>query len=339
MKIGILAFSETGFLLGERLAEYFTRKADETDVTRCRDGGLAAWTQAHFVSDEALIFIGSTGIAVRAVAPYVKSKTKDPAVVVLDELGTYSISLLSGHLSGANELAAEIAGILDAIPVVTTATDLHSVFAVDIWAKKQGLTIINPERIKRVSSRLLAGETLTLNSEFPVAGEPPTGIKLSEDKGDILVTCHTSGGAEALRLVPPIVTLGIGCKKDTDVETIENAFSLILAKAGCHPAAVKQVCSIDLKTNEHGILEFCCRHALPYRTFSAAALAAVPGKFTGSAFVKRVTGVDNVCERSAVLGSGKDGRLITQKYAGHGVTMALAIEPYVLRLCEEGTME
>ena len=339
MKIGILAFSETGFFLGKRLAEYFTRIAVETDVRRCKDGGLTAWTQTHFVSDEALIFIGSTGIAVRAIAPYVKSKTKDPAVVVVDELGAYSISLLSGHFGGANELATEIAGVLDAIPVVTTATDLHSVFAVDTWAKKQGLTIINSERIKWVSSRLLAGETLTLNSEFPVAGEPPTGIELSEDKGDILVTYRTSGGAEELRLVPPIVTLGIGCKKDTDVETIEDTFSLVLEKGGCHPAAIKQVCSIDLKANEPGILEFCRRRALPYRTFSAAALAAVQGKFTDSAFVKRVTGVDNVCERSAVLGSGKDGRLITQKHAGHGVTMALSIGPYVLRFCEEGTTQ
>lgn len=339
MKIGILAFSEQGLLLGKRLEGYFLTKAEEMDVTRCKDGGLTAWAQAHFASDEALIFIGSTGIAVRAIAPYLKSKAIDPAVIVVDELGTHSISLLSGHLGGANELAAEIAGVLGAIPVVTTATDLHSVFAVDTWAKKQGLTIINPERIKWVSSRLLAGETLTLNSEFPVEGGPPTGIKLSGGKGDILVTCRTSGGAEALRLVPSIVTLGVGCKKDTDAETIEDAFSLMLGKAGCQLAAVKQVCSIDLKANEPGILEFCRRHSLPYRTFSAAALAAVPGKFTDSAFVKRVTGVNNVCERSAVQGSGKGGRLLMQKYAVDGVAMALAIAPYVLRFCGEGTTQ
>lgn len=339
MKIGILAFSETGLALGKRLAEYFTRKADETGVTRCIDGGLAVWTQAHFASDEALIFIGSTGIAVRAIAPYLKSKATDPAVVVVDELKTYSISLLSGHLGGANELAVEIARALDAIPVVTTATDLHSVFAVDTWAKKQGLTIINPERIKWVSSRLLAGETLTLKSEFPVAGGPPNGIELTEDPGDILVTYRTCGNAEALWLMPPIVTLGIGCKRDTDVETIEAAFSLVLEKAGCHLAAVKQVCSIGLKANEPGILEFCLRHALPYRTFSAEELASVPGKFGGSAFVKSVTGVDNVCERSAVLGSGRDGRLLAQKGAGHGVAMALAIAPYALRFDEGGETE
>ena len=338
MKVGILTFSETGLALGERLTEYFTAKADDVSVTRCKDGGLAAWTQTHFASDEALIFIGSAGLAVRAIAPYLKSKTTDPAVVVADELKTYSISLLSGHLGGANGLAVEIARVLGAIPVVTTATDLHGVFAVDTWAKKQGLMIANPERIKWVSSRLLAGETIKLKSKFPVEGELPIGIELAEDSGDILVTYRARGNA-ALRLVPSVVTLGVGCKKDTDAEIIENAFSLTLAKASCHPAAVKRVCSIDLKANEPGILEFCLRHALPYRTFSAKELAAVPGKFRGSAFVKSVTGVDNVCERSAVLGSGEGGKLLTQKDAGHGVTMALAIEPYVLRFDEGGKAE
>ncbi|HWR23794.1 MAG TPA: cobalamin biosynthesis protein [Feifaniaceae bacterium] len=331
MKVGILAFSEAGLALGERLREYFTAKADKANVTRCKDGGLAAWTQTHFASDEALIFIGSAGLAVRAIAPYLKSKTIDPAVIVVDELKTYSISLLSGHLGGANELAAEVARVLGAIHVVTTATDLHGVFAVDTWAKKQGLAVINPERIKWISSRLLAGEAIRLRSKFPVEGGLPKGIELTEGPGDILVTCRTRGNAEPLRLVPPVVTLGVGCKKDTDAETIENAFSLTLAKAGCHPAAVKRVCSIDLKANEPGLLEFCRRRALPYRTFSAGELAAVPGKFRGSAFVKSVTGVDSVCERSAVLGSGAGGKLLTQKDAGHGVTMALAIEPYVLR--------
>lgn len=336
MRIGILAFSEKGFALGERIGAYFSAKADEVSVARCRDGGLDEWTREHFASDGALFFIGSAGLSVRAISPYVKSKTTDPAVVVVDELGTYSISLLSGHLGGANELAAEIARLLGAIPVITTATDIHGVFAVDIWAKQQGLVIVNPERIKWVSSRLLAGEIVKLESRFPVEGKPPESIALTDGPGDILVTCSTRGKAEALRLVPPVVTLGIGCKKGMDVESIEIAFSRMLTKANCHSAAVKQVCSIDLKSKETGILEFCRRHALPFCTFSASELANVPGKFSSSAFVKSTTGVDNVCERSAVLGSGKNGRLLTNKDAEHGITMALAIEPYVVRFCEGG---
>lgn len=339
MRIGILAFSERGFALGERLGAYFNAKADEVSAERCKNGGLAEWTRGHFASDEALLFIGSVGLSVRAISPHIKNKTVDPAVIVVDELGTYSISLLSGHLGGANELAVEIARLLGAIPVITTATDIRSVFAVDTWAKRQGLVITNPERIKWVSSRLLAGETVKLKSRFPIEGKLPESIELTDGPSDILITYRTRGKAEALRLVPPVVTLGIGCKKGMDVESIEAAFLMVLAKANCHPAAVKRVCSIDLKANETGIWEFCRRHALPYRTFSAEELAAVPGRFNGSAFVKSVTGVDNVCERSAVLGSGKDARLLTEKDAGNGITMALAIEPYSLRFEKERRAE
>ena len=336
MKIGILAFSEKGFRLGTRLAQWFREGFDEVTLTRCQDGALESWTAEHFSSDEALIFIGAAGISVRAIAPHVKSKLTDPAVVVVDELGTYSVSLLSGHIGGANELATRIARFLCAIPVITTATDQNGVFSVDNWAKKQGLSITNPERIKWVSSRLLAGETVLLSSKFPVEGALPAGISLTADSSDILVTWRTRGKTDALKLVPRVITLGVGCRKDTSAENFEDAFQLMLKKAGCHPASIKQVCSIDLKTSEPGLVEFCRNHSLPFQTFSAQELASVPGKFSGSAFVKSVTGVDNVCERSAVLGCGEGGQLLTKKDAEYGITMALAIEPYTVRFAQEG---
>ncbi|MGJ4851851.1 cobalt-precorrin 5A hydrolase [Bacillota bacterium Meth-B3] len=331
MRVGILAFSERGLALGERLAGLL---GDGTAAERCGDGALAAWTRAHFSSDDALVFIGSAGLAVRAIAPHIQSKATDPAVVVADELGTYAVSLLSGHLGGANELAVKVARLLDAIPVVTTATDVHGIFAVDSWARRRGLAIENPERIKRVSARLLSGATVTLKSEFPVEGALPDGIELTDGPADILVTHRMGGRAEALRLVPPVVALGVGCKKGVNAEVIECAFSMMLDKARCLSAAVARVCSIDLKANEPGIVAFCRRRALPYRTFSAEELAAVPGKFEGSAFVRSVTGIDNVCERSAVLGCGEGGVLLSGKNAGNGVTMALAVEPYALRFGE-----
>ena len=336
MKVGIIAFSEKGLLLGKKLMGYFNSIGSHASITRCKNGALETWAAAHFVSDDALIFIGSAGIAVRAVAPYLKSKLSDPAVVAIDELGAYCIPLLSGHIGGANELALEIARLLKAVPIVTTATDCNGVFSVDTWAKKQGFAIINPEGIKGISSRLLAGGTVRLNSKFPVEDTPPAGIELTDGPGDILVTWRTRGEADVLRLVPPVVTLGVGCKKGVDTEALEAAFLLALAKANCHSAAVKQVCSIDLKANEPGLLEFCRRHSFSFQTFSASSLADVSGEFSSSAFVRSVTGVDNVCERSAILGSGEKGRLLTHKNAAYGVTTALAIEPYVIRFCETG---
>lgn len=310
-------------------------QGEAVTLDRCVDGGLAEWTATHFDESDALLLIGSCGIAIRAIAPHVKSKLTDPAVIVLDECGMFCVSLLSGHIGGANVLTQRIANLVGAIPVITTATDRNGVFAIDEWAARHGLWIENPTRIKWVSARLLAGETIQIRSLFPVQGALPKGLLLEDDAADVLITYRTRGRTEALKLVPPVVTLGVGCKRDTRVDAVEEAFQLILKKGSCNPKAICGVYSIDLKQNEPGILTFCERHQLPYQTFSAKALAAVPGHFSASPFVQSVTGVDNVCERSAVLGAGTGGKLLTQKNAEHGVTMALAIKPYTVRFTEE----
>lgn len=331
MRAALIAFSERGMVLGRQLQGYFAAAGGESELSRCESGGLTPWTAERFDVFDALVYIGSCGIAVRAIAPFVKSKTSDPAVLVVDEQGTYVVSLLSGHIGGANEMTANMARWLHAIPVVTTATDVNGVFAVDTWARRQGLAIFNPERIKWISARFLAGETVRFKSLFPVEGELPPGMEFSDGQYDVLVTYRTRGQSEALRLVPPVVTLGVGCKKGISADALEDAFAQVLKKANCMPIAVKQVCSIDMKAGEPGLLEFCLRHRLPFVTYSAVELAAVPGNFAGSPFVRSVTGVDNVCERAAAKGSGEKGRLLTGKDAGGGITMALAIEPFTVR--------
>ena len=284
-----------------------------------------------------MIFIGSCGIAVRAVAPHLAGKLADPAVLAVDELGTYCVSLLSGHVGGANRLCRQVAGLLSAIPVITTATDCSGVFAVDDWAAREGMTIANPERIKWVSARLLSGDRVGFHSAFAVEGVLPKGLYQAENGYDILVTWRTRGRQEALRLIPRVVTLGIGCRKEIPQEALETACQLILKKAGCHPAAIGRVCSIDLKRNEPGLLHFCKAHGLPFFTYSAEQLNALAGDFSPSAFVRQVTGVDNVCQRSALMGSGSNGRLLTGKEAGNGVAMALAVSDYTVQFTEGET--
>ncbi len=332
MKAAVIAFSKKGYAQGERVALYFAQNGSAAVLTRCKEGELLQWTKQHFGCD-ALIFIGSCGIAVRAVAPFLKSKTCDPAVIVVDELASHVVSLLSGHIGAANDLTVRLANFLGSQPVVTTATDLHKVFAVDAWAARQGLKFANPKAIGQVSSRLLAGETVKMQCDFPVAGQIPKGIVFCDEGGDILIT-HKNGREKALRLVVPAVTLGIGCKKGIPATMIEQVFAQTLRQAHCHALAVARVCSIDLKAQEPGILTFCKSRALPYKTFSAQQLEKVDGEFFASEFVKQKTGVDNVCERSAVLGSGRSGRLLTQKISENGVTMALAVSPYALSFDE-----
>ena len=325
MTVKAIAFSEKGMALGKRMEEALMGQADQCSfsLVRCASGGLSAWAEEAWASSDALIFIGSCGIAVRAISPFVKKKTEDPAVVVIDELGTYSIPVLSGHLGGANELAVKLARLLGAIPVVTTATDINGLFAADDWARSQGLAVANPGKIKFVSSRVLAGEKLKVKSLYDIAGQIPSCLEYAETGYDILISHRSRGSEQALRLVPKVVTLGVGCHRNIELSALETAFDAVLSKSGCHRLAVFQAASLDLKKDEPALIEFCEKHGFPFRTFTAAELSAVPGEYTGSEFVKKITGVDNVCERAAVLASG--GRLINKKEAGNGVTMALAI--------------
>ena len=332
MKVSIIAFTDNGMEIAYRLSNSLS-EANDVDFTRCGKGALSTWTEEHFSTNDALIFIGAIGIALRAIAPYIKTKTKDPAVVVVDELGQFSIPILSGHIGGANELALQIAEDLGSIPVITTATDINKVFAVDTWAKSQGLHILNPECIKLVSSKLLKGESVHVKSDYPIQGNLPKNVYLNdlEDSNvgyDVIIThkdLENERKNDTLLLVPQIITVGIGCRKDISFEAIESSILNILESENYHILAINALASIDKKANEKGILEFAKKYGLPFNTYSAEELNSLEGDFTKSEFVKSVVEVDNVCERSAIKES--NGKLIRRKDTcdGAGVTVALAI--------------
>lgn len=322
MNIRLISFSDRGEALANRLAEGLAGEA-----ARCgRPLTLDAWTRQSFLQADGLIFVGAAGIAVRAIAPYVRSKTRDPAVVVVDETGRFAISLLSGHLGGANALAQRAARLCGATPVITTATDRNGVFAVDSWARVQGCAVQDPHRIKHISARLLSSGTIRVRSPWTIGGPLPGGVQLTQDEEpDVLLTINRTD-RDALKVIPRIAVLGVGCRKDTSQAAIEGAFRAICAEANLYEAAVGLVCSIDRKAEEPGLLAFCRAHGLPFETYSAEQLRQAAGDFSTSAFVQETIGVDNVCERSAVLGSG--GTLYVKKHAGNGVTMAVALRPF-----------
>ena len=322
MKLRLLAFTQRGYDLARTLGEKLGGEA-----SRCGRGcTLESWTAEGFCAGESLVFVGAVGIAVRAIAPLVKKKTADPAVVVVDEGGNYAIPILSGHLGGANDLARQISAVCAAQAVITTATDVRGLFPVDQWARCQGLRVENPEKIKGVSAKVLAGETIRVKSFCPVGGTLPMGVELTQEEDcDVEISCRPGEGA-ALHLVPPAAVLGVGCKRGTEQQALEQAFVSLLAREALSPLAVNKVCSIDLKANEPGLLAFCEAHGLALETYCAEELEAVPGKFPASDFVRKVTGVDNVCQRAAALGSGGGAEeLLGEKYQREGITMALAM--------------
>lgn len=287
---------------------------------------LRAWTALAWEASDALLFVGAAGIAVRAIAPHVASKANDPAVVAIDEAGRFAVPLLSGHLGGANELAQTVARAAGAIPVITTATDVRGVWAVDTWARCAGLAVSNPEAIKRVSARLLSGGRVALYSDMPISGQPPEGVDIASDRAraDIVVSPFAganAGAPEPLRLVVPCIVAGIGCRRGACAEAIEEAFLLACGQVGISPSAVREAATIDVKAHEEGLLAFCCARNIPLATYSAEELSQVEGSVSPSDFVRATVGVDNVCERAALAEGGK---LIFPKLAHGGVTVAFS---------------
>jgi len=323
MKMYCLSFTDRGEQLGEKLADEFGAYSD-----RCnRPMGHKEWTEKAFKEADTIVFIGACGIAVRSIAPYVVSKVTDPAVIVIDECGKFVISLLSGHLGGANDMARRIAAFLGSVPVITTATDRNDVFAVDEWSKRQNAAVLEPQKIKLVSSKILDGKTIKILTGFDVNGEIPEHLELTDRKEEADIELGVIETAEkSLHIVPLIVHLGIGCRRDTPEIAVEQAFAAFKRETGLIERSVVGCASIDLKANEAGLKEFCEFHGWSFDTYSADELNEAEGEFEGSEFVKKTTGVDNVCERAAVISSG--GALVTGKFAHEGVTFAAAAEPY-----------
>lgn len=322
MKLELIAFTQRGEALAQRLADALSRRGHQAACTR--DGLKAeAWAGRAFSRSQGLIFVGAAGIAVRAIAPYLRHKSTDPAVVVADEGGRFVIPILSGHLGGANDLAREMAALIGATPVITTATDVNGVFAVDQWARRQGLRVENPEGILPVSSRLLAGEAVGFFSPWPIAGELPRGLRLaSREEAQVVLDLRPPEG-DALWLCPRKVRVGMGCRRGTPVSALRALLEDVLAQEGIPKHAVCALCTIDLKKDETGLRELAEELQAPLLTCSAQRLAQVPGDFTPSPFVEQITGVDNVCERAALAWGGT---LLRRKTARDGVTVALAME-------------
>ncbi|MEY8353764.1 cobalt-precorrin 5A hydrolase [Lachnospiraceae bacterium 54-53] len=353
-KLSIVCFTEAGAGLCVKLMKGLSGEGDQCEgfgpeklLPYCKEGkdllpllpSLREWTGEQFLKKDGIVFIGAAGIAVRAVAPFLEGKEKDPAVVVLDDLGRFSVSLLSGHLGGANELAVQAAEIAGGQAVITTATDSRGRFAVDLFAKKQGLAMGDLKKAKEVSSAVLKGEPVGFHSDFPVEGRLPEGLFLREAcRVNVWITVRNEPEEaflrEALRLVPRLLILGIGCRKGVPAETVEQAVDQVFSRWNLSQEGLITCASIDLKKEEPGICEYAAKRGIGIYTFSAQALSETKGEFSSSSFVRQVTGVDNVCERAALACAEKlgGGRLLVRKQALNGVTIAVAARDWMVSL-------
>ena len=307
MKLCAAAFSERGAKLARRIALAFGGSAWAPE--KYAGGGvlpfgvsLGEWTKERFAEAEALVFVSSCGIAVRAVAPYLKGKDKDPAVIVADERGLSVISLLSGHIGGANELALRIAEAIGARPVITTATDVNGITPPDSWAVKNNCAIENLPAAKRVAAELLSGHAVgvAVTDELQPAPYPVT-----------------------LWLRPKNLIVGVGCKRGTEPELMRGCFLDFMKQSGYSPLSVASVASVEQKKDEAAVAGLAEFYEIPFETFSAETLMALPGEFTPSPAALAAVGTDNVCERAA-LAASRGGYRVRLKTKYPGITFALA---------------
>ncbi|MBI5593818.1 MAG: cobalt-precorrin 5A hydrolase [Deltaproteobacteria bacterium] len=298
------------------------------------------------------VFIMSTGIVVRVIAPCIASKTKDPAVVVMDEKGRHVISLLSGHIGGANRLAMAISEKLQAAPVITTATDLHQVPAIDVIAVDNGLFIENPEAIKTISmaflnqipvylhdpyhwldkiaeldnmipqtaeSMMMGQEEVTKIGSSALPGfrfsDPPEAVVVVDDR---LMRFPDS----SLILRPKSLIAGMGCNRNTSANEIREFLVDKLIQFGLSLNSLKCIATIDIKSDEAGLLEVARSLHVPIRFFTREELSEIDSP-NPSDIVNKHIGVPSVCEAAAVLASEK-GELIVPKQISPNVTLAIA---------------
>ena len=290
-----------------------------------------------------LVLFGSVGMAVRLVAPLLVDKRADPAVVVVDDAGRFAVSVLSGHLGGANALARRVADALGAQAVITTASDALGTLAVDLLGRELGWRIEDPDAVTRASAAVVNGEPVGVLQEagepdwWP-AGEPlPANLVVCSSRDELaasliraalVITDQTLVGWEE-RLPPTVVyrpkslVVGVGCNRGTPAMDIAGAVDEALERHGLARASIRNLVTLDLKRDEAGIGELAAELGVPVEHFPAEELDRVAGVASPSAVVQRWVGTRGVCEPAALLSSGATALLVS-KHKTQNVTVAVA---------------
>lgn len=338
--IAVWCITPNGYALGKNLNKKMdsaTLFASETlghDVNKGHTlffKKLSLEIEKQFNSFDGHIFFFSVGIAVRIIAPLLNSKLSDPAVVVVDDRGTFAVSLISGHIGGANELALFIAGLIGATPVITTATDINQLPAIDTIASKANFHIETPENIKRVNMAILKNEALTIYDPIdrikPLLKENYPSLNSADKQLSADISCAydiqpVSRGTLILR--PPVLCVGIGCNRGTTFEKIYDFFLSVFRKNNLSIHSISSIGTSDVKADEKGLIAFAEKLKIPLQFFSKNELNSIEDIPNPSGMAEKYLGVKSVSEAAAILSAG-GGRLLIEKQKNEDVTVAVAI--------------
>ena len=346
IRIAIIAVTEKG----KNTAEKIALGLENVDVF-FQKRGIKELTGELFNKYECIIFVSACGIAVRCISPFLKSKFEDPAVLVVDDNGNNVISLLSGHIGGANEITLKIADILNANPVITTSTDANKKGALDVIVSKIGGYVENlRESAKLVNSYLVDDKRVGIYFDSDYESEKDSlnlsGFELIDEKTeidaiaklDVLVSVtdklrcwvdeiiynikkdnEEKEDLIYIKLVPRRIALGMGCRKNTETEKMIEEFSIFSALNNIHPAAIVNTGSLIIKKDEKCMIDLSKAICAEFNLFDVDEICTCDYMFDKSEFVKKNTGVYSVAQPSAYLLSGN---VISEKYKNNGTTFA-----------------
>lgn len=316
-KIAVLAITRGGMALGKQIAETLSG-----DFFACK-GCLRETMEWVWKEYSGIITIMSTGIVARIIAPLLENKYRDPAVVVCDEQGQFAIPLVSGHLGGANELAMTIAREFKATPVITTASDVLGLTALDLWCRDMQLSVDPVTPLTSSMGKLVDTGILRIFSEYPLPKLPPD-LVLTEDPfaADLIISSRVQGAIKATRLYPRALAVGIGCKRNSSSQAIRETVELVCNEFDLAMQSIAVIASVELKKDEVGLLAFAQELGCPTHFYASAALNQVASS-ASSPIVQQMTGAKAVAEPAAMLAAGSE-TLLVPKQKGDGVTVAIA---------------
>ena len=334
MKVACLSFTDKGRDLGEELklqadSKYIVDHYYNKDI----EGGIKGALESIWSKYDGIVFISATGIAFRMSAKFIDHKAIDPAIVVIDDLGRFSISLLSGHIGGGNELAEDMAMAIGALPVITTATDARGIEGIDLFAKKNDYYIEDIKSVTPLTSMMVNGEYVGLYTEDnnPIDYNKVLRVddlKKIDNKVKGLIIVSSEEKFERIDvpytiLRPKNINIGLGCKKGVYGERIIQAIEDELKKCNLSPKSLKSIGTIEIKKDEVGIIQASEYFDLLLKIFTVEEIQKVEDKFSKSQFVKDTVGVYSVSGPVAFL---QGGEMISEKSKHKGITISISKE-------------
>lgn len=336
MKIAIISVSDKGYELSLKLKNLLDK---DSTIIKCDTYHKDVKDNFNLIFNkyDAIIAIMASGILIRSISSLIQSKTTDPAILNIDDNGKFVISMLSGHLGGANKMTQKIADLIDATAVITTSTDVNKKLGIDVLASDLYLSIDNTSEILYFNKAILNGKEIsfTVNSNgnydylFEYLNNNTLEMNVSiyfsskVENGDIFVQC----GEHEIVMIPDKIVFGIGCRRGKSESEIHEAVNDVLSELNMHESRIDSFASAEIKKDEEGILELSKNLDIPIEFVDLEVLKEFKSEdIQESEFVKSKFGIPGVCEPSALITAGKGSKLIYKKTAFNGVTISVAIK-------------